>query len=125
MPSMTRTWKFCTCFMGARTSKGGLVNSGGRAYSVIVWIVRAHLARGGRPPAPSFMPTHRGIRLGVAHEQIHHQRNADHAGEVVVEPGFMAERLEPQGDRVRGAAEDRHRDGVGEPDPDGANFGRE
>src|ERR1700688_4989977 len=37
-----------------------------------------------------FMTMHGRVGLGVAHEQVDHERNADHAGEIIVEPDFVA-----------------------------------
>ena len=50
------------------------------------------------------MAVHRRIGLGVAHEYIDQEGDRDHSGEIVVEPAFVTVRLEPQGDRLRGAA---------------------
>src|SRR3954466_1135613 len=55
-------------------------------------------------PAPaagcrSFVAVHRRIRLGVAHEQIDHERDADHASQIIIVPVLMAERLEPERNR--------------------------
>src|SRR3954453_877082 len=58
-------------------------------------------------PRALFVTMHRRIRLGVAHEQIDHERDADHASEIIIVPALMAERFEPERDRVRGATEDR------------------
>ena len=69
------------------------------------------------------MPMHRRVSLGIAHEQIDHERNTDHGGQIIVEPGFMAERLEPQGHRVSCATEDRHCKSIRETNPNGANIG--
>jgi hypothetical protein len=46
----------------------------------------------------SLVAMHGGVRFGIAHEQVDHQRNADHAGEIIIEPLFVADRFEPQRD---------------------------
>jgi hypothetical protein len=66
---------------------------------------------------------HRRIGLGIAHEQIDHERNADHAGEIIIEPILMADRLESQRHRIGSAAEDRNRQRIGQADADGADVG--
>ena len=83
-------------------------------------------ARSRRPcRTSSFVAMHRGFMLGVAHRRIDDQRQEDHAAEIVVEPVLVAERLELERDRRRGAAEDRDRDRIGQADAERADLGRE
>ncbi len=60
------------------------------------------------------MPVERGVFLRVAHEEIDHERDRDHAREIVVEPGLVADRLEPERDRIDRSAEDRDGQSVGQ-----------
>src|SRR5262249_8019260 len=90
---------------------------------------------GSRDPADRFvlrrlkarliMPVHRRVGLGVTHEQIDEERNPDHGREVVVEPLFAPLRLEPERDRIGGAAEQRDGQRIGEADPERADLGGE
>src|SRR5580693_6207516 len=73
----------------------------------------------------SLMPLHRGGELRVAHRRVDEERDEDAARQIPVEPGFVADALEPQGHRLRGAAENRHGERVGDADPGRSNEGRE
>ena len=70
------------------------------------------------------VPAHRRLVSGIAHGHVDDERGRDDGGQVVGEPRFVADRLEPQRDRLGGAAEDRDGDGIGQADAGGADPGR-
>jgi hypothetical protein len=51
------------------------------------------------------------------------QRKADHATEIIIEPGLVAKALEIQRDHRGGAAEHRDRDGIGQANSERADIG--
>src|ERR1700733_10580764 len=67
---------------------------------------------------------HRRFMLGVAHGRVDKQRETDDTAEIVIKPVFVAETLEIQRDRRCGAAEYRHRNGIGQADAERTDFGR-
>ena len=64
------------------------------------------------------------MALGVAHPHIDEERHRNHRGQVVVEPALVADGLEPERNRFRGAPEDRHADGVRQADAHGPDVRR-
>src|SRR6185295_18533075 len=63
-------------------------------------------AEGYTVPTALIVPADRRARLRIAHRYVDEKRGRDHRREIVVEPPLMADRLEPQRDRLRGPAED-------------------
>src|SRR5258707_888962 len=66
-----------------------------------------------------------GVSHGVTHRDRDDERNSDHRREVIGEPHFVTDRLEPQCDRLGRPTEYRSRDGIRQTDSGGSNSGWE
>src|SRR5262245_30595797 len=64
-----------------------------------------------------------GIPLRVAHCKRNEECDCDHAGQIIGEPHFMPDGLEPQCDRLGRSSEQRSRDGKWQTNTRGANRG--
>ena len=68
---------------------------------------------------------HSGMTKRVAHRHRHDERNGNHRCEVVGEPGFVADRFEPERDGLGWAAENRHGHRIRQADAGSAHERRE
>src|SRR5262245_61648548 len=60
------------------------------------------------------VPTERGVLPRVAHHDRDHERKRNHRREVIRETHFVADRFEPQGDRLGPPAEEPRRNRIGQ-----------
>src|SRR6266851_2979894 len=77
------------------------------------------------PPVRLFVTSEGGVSPGVTHRDRDDEGNRDHRREVIGEPHFVADRFEPQCDRLGRPAEYRSRDRKGQTYASGSNSGWE